>query len=61
MMDTLTMSDVVQQTADTLPPQPTDHPLYQEVETFINQRDWQAARSPLEALLALYPDDTYLQ
>jgi len=61
MMDTLTMSDVVQQTADTLPPQPTDHPLYQEVETFINQGDWQAARSPLEALLALYPDDTYLQ
>ncbi len=61
MMDTLAMSDVLEQTTDTLPPQPTDHALYQDVETFINQGNWQAARAPLEELLALYPDDTYLQ
>ncbi len=61
MMDALAMSDVLQQTADTLPPQPTDHPLYQEVETFINQGNWQAAQAPLEELLTLYPNDTYLQ
>ena len=61
MMDTLAMSDVLEQTTDPLPPQPTDHPLYQEVEAFINRGNWQAARTPLEELLALYPDDTYLQ
>jgi len=61
MMDILVMGDVLEQTADTLPPQPTDHPLYQEVETFINQGNWQAARAPLEKILALYPGDTYLQ
>jgi len=61
MMDTLAVSDVVEQPSDTLPPQPTDHPLYQEVETHINEGDWQAARAPLEELLTLYPDDSYLQ
>lgn len=61
MMDTLAMSDVLEPTNDTLPTQPTDHPLYQEVETFINQGDWQAAQTPLSELLALYPDDTYLR
>jgi tetratricopeptide (TPR) repeat protein len=60
-MDTLVMDDVREQTGDALPSQPTDHPLYQEVETFVNQGDWQAARAPLEELLALYPDDAFLQ
>jgi tetratricopeptide (TPR) repeat protein len=60
-MDTLTMDGVLEQTDDTLPANSTDHPLYQEVETSVNQGDWQAARAPLEKLLGLYPDDAYLQ
>jgi tetratricopeptide (TPR) repeat protein len=60
MMDDSTLSDVTEQ-PEALPLQSTDHPLYQEVEAFINQGNWQAARGPLEELLTLYPDDAYLQ
>jgi len=59
-MDALVISDVTEQPV-TLPPQPTDHPLYQDVETLINQGNWRAAKSPLAELMTLYPDDTYLQ
>jgi tetratricopeptide (TPR) repeat protein len=44
-----------------LPLHATDHPLYQEVETLINQGDWQAAGPLLAELLALYPNDAYLK
>ena len=60
-MDTVAMSDVIEQVNDDLPDQPTDHSLYQEVETFINQGNWQAARAPVEELLTLYPHDAYLE
>ena len=60
MDDVLEQTDD-EQTDDALPSQPTDHPLYQEVETFVNQGEWQSARAPLEELVALYPDDAYLQ
>lgn len=60
-MDTLTtMNDVIEQQV-TLPRQSTDHPLFLDVESAINQGDWQAAKSPLAELLTLYPDDAYLQ
>ncbi len=55
-----TISDATEQ-PDALPRQSTDHPLYQEVESFINQGAWSAARAPLEELMTLYPDDAYLK
>lgn len=58
-MDAYAMNDETQASPE-LPPQATDHPLYQEVEKFINQGDWQAAQAPLNELLTLYPDDPYL-
>ena len=61
MMDTLTMRDVVAEEADSLPRQPTDHPLYEEVESLVNRGNWQAAKVPLTELLALYPGNAYLQ
>jgi len=53
-------NDVTEQLA-TLPTRPTDHPLYQQVEALINQGSWAQALVPLVELLALYPDDPYLQ
>lgn len=44
-----------------LPAHPTAHPLYHTVEHFIHRGDWHAARAPFEELLALYPNDPYLQ
>ncbi len=44
-----------------LPAQSTDHPLYKEVENYVNQGNWQAAKVPLKELMALYPDDLFLQ
>jgi tetratricopeptide (TPR) repeat protein len=40
---------------------PTDHPLYQDVETAVNQGDWQTAKAALTGLLDLYPNDAYLR
>jgi len=60
MIDNLTMLNVAEE-AVSLPAQSSDHPLYQEVETFINQGNWQAAQVPLTELLSLYPSDPYLR
>ena len=59
-MDT-PVANILPAESDTLPPNPTDHPLYHEIDTFIEQGDWQAALEPLTQLLALYPNDGYLQ
>jgi tetratricopeptide (TPR) repeat protein len=60
MIDNITMIDVAEE-AVSLPAQSSDHPLYQEVEAFINQGNWQAAQVPLTELLSLYPHDPYLR
>jgi tetratricopeptide (TPR) repeat protein len=44
-----------------LPAFATDHPLYQQIESLINQGNWQAARPLVEELLTLYPGDGYLK
>ncbi len=59
-MDTQNTFAVPEQ-PDSLPPEPTAHPLYQDVEFLINQGNWHAAQAPIAELLALYPDDPYLQ
>lgn len=59
-MDTLAIGNVTQQ-PDNLPPQPTDHPLFHDVEALIYRGNWQAAKNLLAQLLTLYPDDTQLQ
>jgi tetratricopeptide (TPR) repeat protein len=60
MMNTMVMSDLTERQAD-LPAQPTDHPLFQDVETLIGRGNWQAAKTLLAQLLTLYPDDAHLQ
>ncbi len=59
-MNTMVISDVTERQAN-LPPQPTDHPLFHDVETLINRGNWQAAKTLLAQLLTLYPDDAHLQ
>lgn len=44
-----------------LPAQPTNHPLYRQIQTLINQGNWAKAQAPLADLLNLYPGDPYLQ
>lgn len=61
MMQPIRKNNEPTQPQPALPIYPTAHPLYHAVEHFINQGNWQAARAPLEELLALYPDDPYLQ
>lgn len=56
-----TLDTLMIEQADSLPAEPTEHPLYQDVETFINQGNWQGAKATLMELLTLYPDDGYLQ
>lgn len=60
MVDTITASNVTAEEPAALPTQATEHPLYQEVESFVNEGNWQAAREPLAELMTLYPDDAYL-
>jgi tetratricopeptide (TPR) repeat protein len=60
MMNTMVISDLTERHAD-LPAQPTDHPLFQDVETLIGRGNWQAAKTLLAQLLTLYPDDAHLQ
>jgi hypothetical protein len=60
-MDDINTTDSIEDQQAPLPPEPTAHPLYQQVENFINQGNWQAAKIPLAELQTLYPDDAYLQ
>lgn len=61
MMQPVQMNNQPTEQQPALPDHPTDHPVFHTVQHFINQGNWSAARAPLEELLALYPDDPYLQ
>jgi tetratricopeptide (TPR) repeat protein len=54
-------NDNLTERLDSLPAEPTDHPLYQEIEYLTNQGDWVGAQTPLAKLLQLYPDDPFLR
>ena len=43
-----------------LPDQPTDHPLFQEIEAATERGDWTTAHQILAELISLYPNDKYL-
>jgi len=60
MADTLVASATTG-LAPTLPPHPSEHPLFYEAERLIGRGNWQAARGVLAELLTLYPSDTYLK
>jgi tetratricopeptide (TPR) repeat protein len=58
--DTL-VSGVTPDSSPTLPPHPSDHPLFHDAERLIGRGNWHAARGVLAELLTLYPNDTYLK